>query len=369
MNKRGVALIVSYMVVAVLTILGSISVSRSVSEGNLVRRYVESEHAFWIAEAGLSEGYFAVINALTVPTGQVSFGGGTYEIVVTDTAIGKEIKVTGTYNSGQRIVKGYLLLIPYVFENTISGGGDITLSGLLAQVEVYDKTRISGTYNQNFGASGWFEDKQEGVDPMYTTITIPDKNGNEVDDEFDDFVLLGQEIVSSYPSEEVVYIETDDTVNIFPNDSLIGKRVVYVEGSTPGSGDVNIFFDATWEEGQDLTVISTGTITYVEPLQFQEDSRLSTASWDDYNEASIFRSEHESVMYAHDDANFIDILDWGSTTGNLIVNNDISLLEVLTYEKYYFSDRALNGDLPPGFQYLCGGMGNLSNKLSRWQEE
>ena len=114
-------------------------------------------------------------------------------------------------------------------------------------------------------------------------------------------------------------------------------------------------------EGEDLTVISTGTITYVEPLQFQEEARLSTVSWGDYTEGSIFRSEHESVIYTHDDANFIDILDWGSTTGNIIANNavsdhpwdpkkdGISLLELLTYEKFYYSDRAEH-DPPSGTQ-------------------
>jgi hypothetical protein len=138
-----------------------------------------------------------------------------------------------------------------------------------------------------------------------------------------------------------------------------------VEGSSPGTGNVNIFFDAVWQEEEDLAVISTGDITYIEPLQFQEDARLSTISWLDYNEASIFRSEHESVVYAHDDANFVDVLDWGSTTGNVIANDDIGLTEVLTYEKYYYSNRALNGDLPPGFQLLGGSSGQA--RLMNWQ--
>jgi len=148
----------------------------------------------------------------------------------------------------------------------------------------------------------------------------------------------------------------------------IGKKVIFVEGSTPGAGDVNIFFDTSWQEGEDLTVISTGTVTYLEPLQFQQDARLSIIAWDDYRELSVFRSQHESIIYAHDDANFVDILDWGSTTGNIIVNDDMSLLEVLTYEKYYYSDKAINGDLPPGFQGLCSANGVLSSKLSDWQE-
>jgi hypothetical protein len=104
-------------------------------------------------------------------------------------------------------------------------------------------------------------------------------------------------------------------------------------------------------------VVSTGTITYIEPLQFQSDARLSTVSWGDYNEVSVFRSEHESVVYTHEDANFVDILDWGSTTGNVIANRDVSLMEVLTYEKYFYSQRAKDGDMPPGFKWLSGSSG------------
>ncbi len=369
MNKRGVALILSYMVIAVLAVFGSVFVSRSVSESNIARRYVDSVRSFWIAEAGLAQGYHNVINSQSQPDDPVLFGDGNYEITVSDVSIGKEIKVTGTYGSGQRVVKGYFLRIPYPFENTISCGGDLYLSGDIAYMKVYDKTRISGTFTKSgFGSSAWFEDKQEGIDSAYTTIEIKDKNNNGISDEFDDFVLFGQEVVSSYPPEQVVYITTDDTVNIFPNSALIGKKVVFVKGSSPGTGDVNIFFDATWKKGEDLTIISTGTITYVQPLQVQENARLSTISWEDYNEASILMSPHESVVYAHGNANFSDILEWSSTTGNIIANNDVFFTETLTYEKCYFSDRAINGDLPPGFEYL-GGNGTLSSKLIRWQEE
>ena len=373
MNKRGIALILSYMVIAVLTAFGSIFVTRGVSESNIARRYADSVRAFWIAEAGLADGYSKY--QAGPDNWDVDIGGGACSVEIVDIIdpddppARREIRASATYGSGQRIVMGFLLYIPHPFFNTISAGGDLSLSGLLARVEVYDKTRISGTYSESFGASGWFEDKEEGVDPSTTTIEIPDNNGNGTADEFGDFVLFGQEVVSTYPAEEVVYIQTDDTVNIFPSSELVGKKIVFVEGSSPGTGDVNIFFDSTWSEGEDLTVISTGEIAYIQPLQFQEDARLSTVSWGDYEEISIFRSEHESIIYTHEDAEFVDILDWGSTTGNIISNNDISLQEVLTYEKFYFSDRAMNGDLAPGFEFLSSVDDFLLPSLTSWQEE
>ena len=58
MSKRGAALILSYMVIAILAVFGSIFVSRSVTESNAARIYADSVRAFWLAEAGLADGYF-----------------------------------------------------------------------------------------------------------------------------------------------------------------------------------------------------------------------------------------------------------------------------------------------------------------------
>ncbi|MDI6605877.1 MAG: hypothetical protein QME65_01875 [Candidatus Omnitrophota bacterium] len=369
MNNRGAALILSYIVLTVLTILGSAFLVRSVSEGNISRRYADSARAFWIAEAGLSQGYQDMINGNPLSGGQLDFSdgtSGTYQLSSISRPSGTEIVSVGNFGTAQRSVSGIVYFIPTAFQNTLSVGGNLTLSGLRARVEVYGKTRISGSYSKQFQATGWFEDKQEGVSQNLTTIKIPDYDNNGTSDEFSDFVIFGREVVQSYPPEQVVYIQNDGTVNIFPDQGLLGKKVIFVEGSSPGAGDVNIFFDASWQEEEDLTVISTGDITYVEPLQFQADARLSAIAWEDYNEASIFRSEHESLMYAHQDGNFIDILDWGSTTGNLIANGNVSLLEVLSYEKYYFSERAMTGDLPPGFSNLGGSSGTPG--FTDWRE-
>jgi hypothetical protein len=58
MNNRGVALILSFILIAVLTVLGAASLSRSISESRIARRYSESTQAFWLAEAGINRGIF-----------------------------------------------------------------------------------------------------------------------------------------------------------------------------------------------------------------------------------------------------------------------------------------------------------------------
>ncbi len=363
MNNRGVALIISYMVISVLTVLSSVFLVGSSTESNVARNYSNSSRAFWISEAGMSQAYQNWINSATQPSSPVSFGAGAYSINTSSLPI---VSVTGTCGSSTRTIQASFVRVPSAFDNTVSVGGNMSLNGLLAQVNVYDKTRISGTFSKTALANATFSDKQEGVSTDSTTIKIPDFNGNGTKDEFGDFVAFGNQAVNSYPASQVVHVVSNGTVNIFPNSSLVGKKVIFVEGSTAGTGNVNIFFDATWADSQDLTVISTGTITYVEPLQYSSASRLSTISWGDYGEISVFRSEHESVVYSHEDANFVDILDWGQSTGNIITNKDLSLTEVLTYEKFYFSDRAKNGDMPPGFKLLPGASG--TPYVTDWQE-
>lgn len=55
MNKKGIALILSFMVIIVLAILSAAVVFRSTSEVNLVKRFTGSTRAFWLAEAGINK--------------------------------------------------------------------------------------------------------------------------------------------------------------------------------------------------------------------------------------------------------------------------------------------------------------------------
>jgi len=54
-NRRGVVLILSFIVIVVLAILGTAIVSRSISESQITRKYAESTQAFWLAEAGINK--------------------------------------------------------------------------------------------------------------------------------------------------------------------------------------------------------------------------------------------------------------------------------------------------------------------------
>ena len=384
LNRRGIVLIASYIVVIVFLTLGVAFYLTSIQELNNAKRYNDSTAAFWLCEAGMNEAVYNLrLDPSWTPSGTVNLGDGIYTIQLSD-AEAKIITVTATVNNIQRRIQAKMPYINSIFNNTISSGGDLFLSGAFARLEVYGqtkeeydagedtyaKTRLSGVYiKQGIGVSGVFDPPiEEGVSSELTTITYPDADENGTADQFNDFVEYNRDIVASYDPSEVVYIQTDNTVNVFPNSSLIGKKILYVEGSSPDTGDVNIFFDTTWQDGEDLTVISTGTIDYVQPLQFQQDARLSTISWDEYHEYAIFLSTHDGVNYAHDEAKYYDIFGISVTEGNIIANQGMSCTEIIALKRFYFSDRIENGDLPPGFEGLFGSAPTLITDPQNWKE-
>jgi Tfp pilus assembly protein PilX len=55
MNKRGIALVITFVVIMVLTILGSALVTRSISESRVSQKYLQISQAFWLAEAGVNQ--------------------------------------------------------------------------------------------------------------------------------------------------------------------------------------------------------------------------------------------------------------------------------------------------------------------------
>ena len=55
MNKKGIALVFSFIIIMVLTILLGSVFLKTMNENSLVRRYVDSTTALWLAEAGVSE--------------------------------------------------------------------------------------------------------------------------------------------------------------------------------------------------------------------------------------------------------------------------------------------------------------------------
>src|SRR5512143_2385740 len=79
-NKKGIALIISLIIVVFLTIILTPFFVKSANEGNLVKRYVNSTRALWLAEAGLAEGVRHLPNNVS---GSVDNPSHTYNVVTT----------------------------------------------------------------------------------------------------------------------------------------------------------------------------------------------------------------------------------------------------------------------------------------------
>jgi hypothetical protein len=141
MDRRGVALIASYMVIAVLTILGIGLITRSVSERNIAQRYANSVKAFWASEAGIARALSELRANFGVSGSDLWSGNlvqGRYEVDVENETISGQIykKVTArgfapATSSEPRIVEAMMSkYIPAGFyDNAVYSAGDVDLNG------------------------------------------------------------------------------------------------------------------------------------------------------------------------------------------------------------------------------------------------
>lgn len=371
-NDRGAVLVISLFTMVILFGLTASFALSTVGELSLANRNRDATRAFWAAEAGLNRFLQDTDMLNGIDTTTFDIGGTTVTLSKVD---GSERLVTASANvngTTRQLQLTFPQNPPRIYDNSIASGGDIHLDALFAVLDVNDTAKISGSYTKDgFFASADFENLVEGEDPNETTIKYPDADGNGTADEFNDFVQFNRDIVSLYDPSEVVYLTTDSTVFIFPHDTLIDKKVVFVEGSTPGSGDVEIFFDSTWAENQNLTVISTGSVSYLQPLQNPSaNSKLNTISWDFYGEASILYSSHGGVNYTHDAAHIFTVLAYSKTKGNMVANEGVNAYMALATKQYDFANPLdSDGHVPPGFQGLVtGGILGYSDTPSQWQE-
>ncbi len=371
-NERGAALITAYFVITSLIALATGFALTSVNELQHAKRYRNSTQAFWLAEAGINQFLHDTTMLDDANPKTITIGSDTITLSKDDSdPSARYVTATASIGGVERQIRvKFSKLPPDVFDYTLASGGDITLSGTLAKLDVYGKTRISGTFQQSgWGASGWFEDKQEDLPVDDTTLTVPDSNDDGTPDEFGDFIQYSNNIVNQYSEDEVVHIQTDDTVTIIPNSYLAGKKVIFVEGSSPGTGDVNVIFDASWQPNQNLTIISTGTVNYIQPLQFVTNSQLNIISWEGYYEPSIFLSTHTGITYTHGTAEYFEILDYSKTTGTLVANEGVNAVEVIAHKKFLYDSALTENAVPPGFEGLIGtGQEGYSSTPSEWKD-
>ncbi|MBU0534526.1 MAG: hypothetical protein KJ887_07035 [Candidatus Omnitrophica bacterium] len=375
-GNSGMALAAVMIFTVILLILGAAFLKLATDERILANNDVQRAQSFYLAEAGVQRAlahlkvagneYFTGVLYLNQ-----SFGSGTYSVTVADD-IARGVKIvtsTGNFAGEQKTITVEIQLLPAFFKNTFSSGGDLDFYGIFAAAYAHGTTWLTGQYDRH----GWFlsmgfDTKVEGVSADQTTLRFPDMDNNGTINEFNDFVLFFQNEVQQYDPSEVVWLQTDGTVQIWPSGAQYsGKKIIFVEGSAPGAGDVEIFFGASWGANQDLTIVSTGEVIYIQPLQNPDNSRLSVISWGDYAEGAIIYSSHTSVIGTQGTADFTYLLTLANVTGSIFANEGIDIREAVVLVNFWHDSRLNTGDVPPGLKPLCGNNYYLGEIIS-WED-
>ncbi len=368
-NSNGVAMAISLMAMTVLLVSSAGYMVSTMTEFRTAKRYTDSTKALWLNEAALAH-FIKNPTALNSGSITLNIGAGSVVLSKNDSSGSRVVTFSGTVNNTNRQIKAtFPAQLSDAFNNSISTGNNLNFTGMLGSLVVNGKTRISNDFSQSgLWLSATFQDKQEGVSSNLTTLKFPDSDNNGTADQFADFKRFYQNLASTYPANQVVYIQSNSDVLIYPNNYLAGKKLIYVEGGSAGQGSVNILFDTTWRDNENITIVSTGDVTYIEPLQFTKNSLLNTVSWNDYNEASLLIGSHSGTTYAHDSASFGDVIDISVSKGSLVVNNDVNIFEVIAGKTFNYVNPVVNGQAPPGFEGLIGGASGYQTTPTAWQE-
>ncbi len=405
-TQKGAALITAYFVITSLITLGTGFAMMSINELNNARRYRDSAEAFWTAEAGINQ--FVHDTTMLDDTGSdtITLGSHSATISKDDSDPQQRVVTAVSVVGGQtRTVQvSFPKNPPGIFSNTLSGGLNFHTIGASLRssyLNIYGKMRFAGIYDDDaFNLVENFQDPAYSQPSGEVTLTYPDADGDGTAHEFDDFVAYNRALVDSYPEDETLHIipETDeDVVYIYPNSTykdepIAGKKIVFVDDAE-GEGDVEIIFGAGWQDHEDLTVITTGSVSYFQPLENAvNDSNLNVIAWDDYSQASLLVSYHNGVIFANDQAFFTEVLSESENTGVVIANglrpNDadnvcitpwncydpdesaIHFTEFLqTTKDFYYANPIEGSQVPFGFEGLisAGGSGYSSTPNS-WKE-
>lgn len=226
MNKRGMALILGFTVIVVLTVLGLAIISRSISENNITKRFISSTRAFWLAEAGVQRAFWEL-----------------------------------SYNSCQGCTQ---------FTNNIctnnpctdcSTCGDKCITGSLLQAGVCDYYVLLNSSNSSITSTGYFPSRT-ALDRMARTIRVSGEY-------LFNYAVFGRQSVSI--SGNASTDSYDSSKGNYGGSNKGANGDVGTNGATPGaitlSGGAKVYGDAITGPGGTVSisggaqVVPPGTIT------------------------------------------------------------------------------------------------------------
>src|SRR3989338_4136676 len=357
LNNKGSILILAYIFMFALVTLSTGFALLNFTELNSARRYHDLTAALWLGESGLNlfqkdQTRLDSKGAETIPIGE----GSIYLTKDDSNPLYRRVISIGNYGGSKRTVETrYPAKTSDVFDNTMSIKGNLEIVGKKTMATINQKIRMSGEVVDKSSYSGIFiDDKKEKVDERLVALTYPDADENGRPDEFADFVEFNRKLIKNYPEEETVYLKGEGTFTITPDSSLKGKKIIYVEGQE-GNGNVMIQFSGALPKGQNLTIISTGTVTLNQVGFSANNSQLNVIAWSDYYESAALPGSHKGIIYTHGTANFVDIHDTSITNGSVVANGGIRFGDIWSMKSFNYADTRSKGAVPPGFEGLVGG--------------
>jgi len=252
MNRRGVVLIICYMVIVVLSLLAGAFLTRSISERSVASKYFDSTQAFWLAEAGVNKalvqlrndyGNFSAISPTTLGPGEYYFSN------ITSSGSNRTVTASGFIPSAASTARVERVIEAIMSKRIPTGFYDYAI---YATGDLERKGNVSGKVIYAGTATGSYKDPQptsEAYDISISPLALLD---------FDWLRTLSKRQLHEDGTNN--YHDADHLNGPFPTSFWYSPgvpNVVFLEGSlTLGGGDTaagffvvggggNVVYDAT----------------------------------------------------------------------------------------------------------------------------
>ena len=242
MNRKGIALIMIFAVIAILTILAASIISRSISESNIAKRYSETTQAFWLAEAGVNRALYELRNNYNLGTiAPTQFGSGGYQVNISVSGQDRIASSTGyiPFTGPARASRTIEALMsksipPNFYDNAIYSAGEVDLNG--NAYSVTGKIRYADSIDNTGNVNGTIT-QDPSINPLarfdFQQLLAISSNQHNV------YVKSGNELVNQatgqqgFPGSFWYSPPTD------PNDPTTGTpNIVYIEGDLELNGNI-----------------------------------------------------------------------------------------------------------------------------------
>jgi hypothetical protein len=247
MGGKGIALILSLLVVVTLVVLGTTIFSRSASESSHARRYLDSTRAFWLAEAGLNRALEELredfnLSGTNLWSGYL--GEGRYSVdvedVIIDTQTAKRVTAHGFIPADnvrvERVIQAIMCkyIPPYFYDNAIYSAADVDLNGNAFSItgDVRYADSLDTNHPENINGTITYD---PSISPLARLdfeqlLLISETQGNVYDEARLQDVNTGKD---SFPTS-FWYSEPTD-----PSDPTTGTpNIVYVQGDLQLNGNI-----------------------------------------------------------------------------------------------------------------------------------